>query len=451
MRAKRFIFASREFVSAVHGLSFNFQIELENGEQQSYTDRIGLPADEKTWRELPAPLRATLLENLHLALGVTYWNMHCAPEIVLEGFELSPAQTQFWNTVYKKGLGEFFFKNEIDFRGLVRFPSSHIVPAAPTALPTSDRSLLPLGGGKDSIVSAEILKQHGRPFDLFSLNMTKVQRAAANAIGAPLYILRRRRDPRAIALSRAGEVFTGHIPWTAVYHFAAVLAATLLGHRWIVFSNERSADADTATYLGEPINHQWSKTSEFEVMAQEYVRRFITPDIVPFSLLHPLYEIEIVRRFSQMPGYFHAFSSCNENFKYPGPPVGSRFPYWCARCAKCAFVFAALAAFLPRDTVVGIIGRDMYADETLVPLFAALLGVEGSKPFECVGTPEETIVAMQRAYGSKQYDDTAVMKMFEKKILSSFPDIARIEAEVFSRGSFASMPESFGASALLFP
>jgi hypothetical protein len=54
-----------------------------------------------------------------------------------------------------------------------------------------------------------------------------------------------------------------------------------------------------------------------------------------------------------------------------------------------------MRAFLPAEEVNEVFGRNLFADETLLPLFRELLGIEGCKPFECVGTNEEMAVALK--------------------------------------------------------
>jgi hypothetical protein len=39
----------------------------------------------------------------------------------------------------------------------------------------------------------------------------------------------------------------------------------------------------------------------------------------------------------------------------------------------------------------------MYEDTTLIPLFRELAGVDGHKPFECVGTNEEILWSMHES------------------------------------------------------
>jgi hypothetical protein len=136
------------------------------------------------------------------------------------------------------------------------------------------------------------------------------------------------------------------------------------------------------------VNHQYSKSFEFEIMAAEYLRAYVAPDLRLFSLVRPLYELQIVREFAKHPEYFPYFISCNKGLK-----TGT----WCGACAKCAFMFAALSAFLPPQILIGIFKRNMLDDTSLLPLYTDMIGRGAMKPFDCVGTFEENLLALYLA------------------------------------------------------
>jgi hypothetical protein len=54
-----------------------------------------------------------------------------------------------------------------------------------------------------------------------------------------------------------------------------------------------------------------------------------------------------------------------------------------------------MRAFLSAEEVNEVFGKNLFADEMLLPLFRELLGLEKCKPFECVGTSEEMAVALK--------------------------------------------------------
>ena len=108
-----------------------------------------------------------------------------------------------------------------------------------------------------------------------------------------------------------------------------------------------------------------------------------------------------------------------------------RTNYWCNQCPKCVFLFACFTAFLPKKEVVSIFGADLYTKKRRLPLFKRILGIEGFKPLDCVGEPEEMILAMHYAARSKEYTGEPAMKLFEEHFPSNY-DFDRLTKRVFS-------------------
>jgi len=156
--------------------------------------------------------------------------------------------------------------------------------------------------------------------------------------------------------------------------------AYLTGKKYIALSNENSANE--ATVIGTKINHQYSKTYEFECDFNNYTKNYFGCDIKYFSFLRPLSELQIAMLFSQYKKYHNIFKSCN---------VGSKqVPWvWCCDCAKCLFVYIILSPFLYKEELVNIFGEDLYEKESLKEIFKELIGDAKTKPFECVGTTKE--------------------------------------------------------------
>lgn len=456
-KAKQFIFTGKTVDRAESRAVFSYATELETGERLEFSESLTFPFPAEAWDRIDPFTLEAALQALHLVLGLSYWKAHCAPEMVLEGFALTPAQADFWNAVYTSGMGEFYFKNQIDFRGLVRFPSSPRRPDSGQEISPLGRSaslvemaeevgkcLVPLGGGKDSLVTVEMLRGLGVDFDLFTLGTSLIQQRTAEAVGKNPLVVQRALDRRLLELNKTGEVYNGHVPITSVYVFTGVLSALLGGYRYVVFSNERSASEGNLEYLGQAINHQWSKSAEAEELFASYVRSSITPDVTPFSLLRPLSEYAIVERFSHHPKYFPVFSSCNRNFVVvSAQPQAERGAYWCGGCPKCAFVFSLLAAFLPKAEVVGIFGKDLFADANLLQLFKDLLGRGTCKPFECVGTADEMAVALSLAQAKGEYRNEPIMDYFVSDVLPTLKDVERLERGLMAQVGAGELPKSF--------
>jgi hypothetical protein len=356
----------------------------------------------------PESLLKSILDNLMLILGISYWKAYCPKEIVIESNFLTKEQAEFWDTVYVKGLGEFFYKNKIDFKELVKFPFNENAVSAPTDFPRKNRSLLGLGGGKDSIVVAEILKLQNKDFDLIT-GVSEIQQEVALAIGKKPLIVKRELDSKLFDINKESGVYDGHVPVSVYYAFILLLSAALFDYKYVLVGNEKSANYGNVEYLGEMINHQWSKSEEFEKLFNDYVGKFITPDIKYSSPLREMTELQVVEKFAQYPQYFKVFSSCNRNFKINNPSQKK----WCGECPKCLFVFISLAAFLPKEEILDIFGKNLFEDKNLIPLFEELVGVRNFKPFECVGTQDEVKEALKKILERREFNETILMKHFK--------------------------------------
>jgi UDP-N-acetyl-alpha-D-muramoyl-L-alanyl-L-glutamate epimerase len=337
-------------------------------------------------------------------------------------------------------LGEFFYKNSIDFRGLVAFPfiQKHVEPTSSHV--RKDRSLVLLGSGKDSITTSELLKKAKKTFSLFSLSPRPIHRETAQLIQASLYEVKRTIDPKLFELNKVAGMYNGHIPITAITSLTAILMAHLNDFRYVILSNEESANYGNVEYHGSMINHQWSKSLEFETLFREYLRNYVTSDIVYFSLLRGFTEFHIVKLFVTHPRYFNVFTSCNENF---GVLKDRPTTLWCGNCPKCAFVFLMLAAYLPKKQLISIFQKNLFADAKLLPTYKELLALEGIKPFECVGTPEESLAAFEEVLKKGEYATDFVIQSIAPSVENMLKEKNVSTESVFVFSNNHNIPEEF--------
>lgn len=442
--AKRFVFEKFQVEKSEKAISFWYRVEFQDGSLEQFVEKILLSHDAPL-DTIDERLLSAVLRSLHIILGISYYKVWCPRQIVIENIFLTRVQAEFWNTVYTKGLGEFFYKNQIEYRGLVQFPfidfvqTPEIKEVSTPGVEENGRALVGIGGGKDSLLVSHILKEAGIEFTTCYLSDPLKAKVAQMFSGSPLEV-QRTLDPKLLALAKSGEGYNGHIPISAVYGFLLLLVGVLYKYHYLIVGNERSSNYGNVDYLGQEINHQWSKSKEFEDIFRTYLKTFITPEVEYFSFLRPWYEIEIVRRFCQYPQYFHVFSSCNRNFKIVDP---QRDRLWCCECEKCSFVFCLMSAFVPKGKIIEIFGENLYAKESLVDTYRELLGIKDMKPFECVGTPEEVKVAFYMAYEKGEYAQDTVMKMFEKEVLPVIGDIEILRKQVLSYGDDSNIPEKF--------
>ncbi len=399
----KFIFKGHEANFKKGEVIFHFGFRGEKN--IDFIEKISFPP---VVTQISQALFKSILDNMMLILGISYWKLYCPREIIIEPNFLTKDQAEFWNIVYTKGMGEFYYKNKIDFHGLVKFPFSEKAISGPINFPRKDRSLIGIGGGKDSIVAAELFKKSNQQFDLVTSDFP-IQIEVAKIIGGKVINTFRQIDPKLLELNKKKGTYNGHVPISAYYAFLLLLMAALYDYKYVIVGNERSANYGNVEYLGEMINHQWSKSEEFENLFSEYVKKFITPDIIYSSPLRNMTESQIIGEFVKYPKYFKVFSSCNKNFKINNQSDQR----WCGECPKCLFVFISLAAFLSRKEIVDIFGKNLLENKSLLPLFEELIGARNFKPFECVGTPEEVKEALGKISAKGEFTDSFLIKHFK--------------------------------------
>ena len=380
--------------------------------------------DKAKLKKIGESVLDNLVFNLGLVEMLSYWKATCSPKIEIKAGSLNKEQVKWFKNLITNGMGQFFYENEIGWKIVktLKFSSTEALDEAFNVFKKklSNRILLPIGGGKDSVVSLELLKKDSKNITCFSLNPTDAAEKIMK-IGKckKTIIVRRKIDSRLLELNRKGFL-NGHTPFSAYLAFLTILIGVIFDYKYIALSNERSSNEGNVKHLGRIINHQYSKTFDFEKKFRNYSKKYLAKDVEYFSLLRPLYEIQIAELFSKyFNKYGKVFLSCNEAFKtYSGKtrPIKK----WCCQCPKCLFVFAILYPFIEAKRLIKVFGKNLFEKKELVGLMKELIGEAKFKPFECVGTKKESLIAFYLSLKKNKQEDEKLpylLKHFETKIL----------------------------------
>ena len=433
-----FEFTSYQFDPEKKRVFLNYKQDFNGRESILFTETIILP-DYFDETKVSDKLLKKLLEGLHLVSGVSYYKFYCATKFKTS-YELSKKEADFWNIIYRDGLGEFYFRNKLDPKKSPKFPFNKNKKDKIFDLIKNNKCLVALSGGKDSFVACELLKEQGVDittiFTETNVNSVLVD-DVAKEVGVNFLKIQRILDKQVFEKHK----YNGHIPISAIYAFLGVLCSALYGFSYFVVSNEFSSNFGNIKYKGKVINHQWSKSSEFENLFSDYLNNFISTDLKYFSLIRPFYEIRIAEIFSSCKKYFSNFSSCNKNFKLiDGNLNNEPHGLWCGECPKCVFVFTLMSAFLTKDELIGIFKKNLYQNENLLSLFEDILGLGKMKPFDCVGTFEESKAAF--VLSSQKFKDDFIVR----KIL---PKVKQQDAsELFKTQDGSNIPTQFKFSGM---
>jgi len=335
------------------------------------------------------------LENLIFHLGLieipTYWKATCSPKIIIKPGFLNKEQINWWKNLMIKGMGQFFYENKIDWRtkNFLKIECQSKKKFKTFKGNLKNRFLVPFAGGRDSIVTLELLNKKPKTA-LFLLNPNEqIKKAAKVSKVKKQIIVQRFVDKKLLVLNKKGYL-NGHTPFTALLSFLSVFCAVLFGYKNIVFSNEKSANEGNIKYLGKMINHQWAKSSEFERMFKKYYKTYLAKNVRYFSFLRKYTEIQISKILTKYAKYFSVFSSCNSSMR-----IGAKQIRWCGNCPKCLFVYLTLYPFLNKKELLLIFGKDIFDNKRLLPTLKSLIEQGRMKPFECVGTKKESKLALK--------------------------------------------------------
>jgi UDP-N-acetyl-alpha-D-muramoyl-L-alanyl-L-glutamate epimerase len=394
---------------------------------RDFVERVTL-SQAGDWDSPAAQAAARLV---FLLAGVSYYKT-AAPEVIDLGHTaVTDRERAFLREFYLEGLGEFAYRNDLDLTSLrIEGPSRPDSDPGP-APAAATRALVPFGGGIDSIVTVEQVRERAdaalfvvsRPGDRFAA----IERPAA-VTGLPVIRADREIDPQLLR-SRELGFLNGHVPVTGILSAIAVLAAVLDGRDAVVMSNEWSSSVPTLELGDRSVNHQYSKSESFEVGFREVLAACDVPMPDYFSLLRPRTELWVAEQFADLRAYHGTFRSCNRAFHID---KSLRLDHWCGQCDKCCFIDLILAPFMSAADLEQIFSggdlppcqenREPLADPAQADRFRTLLATSTSgKPFECVGEVNECRAAVLLAAQREDRADCELLHELATEV-AALPD-----------------------------
>ncbi len=356
-----------------------------------------------------------ILFSIHIALWISYYKLFPTKFLVVESGILTGNQINFFKKFYKNWLAEFLYKNKISPKNLFNFKNNSSKIYFKKEFNLGLKSLVPIWWWKDSIVSIELLKNANFEFDLFVFwKIDTLKQNTAIISQKKILQVKRKLSDNLFRLNKLWY-YNWHVPITWIIAFNILLVSYLYSYKYLILSNELSANSWNTFWEDYEINHQYSKSLEFEKDFKYYVEENISDDIKYFSLLRWLYEYKISELFSKFAKkYFSSFSSCNNNFKIQ--EKWNKNTFWCNNCPKCAFVYSVLSWFLDKKELMNIFWEDLYEKRSLEKLFRELLWISWIKPFECVWEKQEVILWMYKSL--KNYKELPyILDIFKKEVL----------------------------------
>ena len=369
------------------------EYEFEIPKLTKFNPTIKILKKSFNFRNINSKYVKNMVFNIGLIELISYWKSTCSPNIIIKCGYLNKEQIEWWKKTYFYGLGELFYTNNIktSIQNFVTIKSMKEKEEFEYDKVDEEFNgyVIPIGGGKDSVVTLETLKLNKRNDFCLIVNPKPVTMKCAEIAGFEnenIIEIYRNIDKNLLDLNKKGFI-NGHTPFSAMLAFLSYFVASMLSKKYIALSNENSANESNV--VGEKINHQYSKSYEFECDFENYSKKYLKMPVKYFSFLRPLNELQIAKIFSRLEKYHYVFKSCN---------VGSKEKEWkwCCNCSKCLFAFIILSPYLYKEKLVDIFENDLFEKSELLKTFIELTGNGENKPFDCVGTYEEVNFAISK-------------------------------------------------------
>lgn len=395
--------------------AIHIQYEFEIPGLVKFNPKLRILKKNLKFKDIETKYVQNMVFHIGLIELISYWKSTCSPKVVIKCGYLNEEQIKWWKKLYFYGLGELFYTNNIEtnieeFMQIVCLDKTNKLEYEKIE-EQAEGYIIPIGGGKDSVVTLETLKVNREKDYCLIINPKPVTLECAKIAGFKnenIIEIYRTIDKTLIELNEKGFI-NGHTPFSAMLAYISYFVAYMLSKKYVALSNENSANESNV--LGKKINHQYSKSFEFECDFEEYANKYLKAPVKYFSFLRPLNELQIAKIFSRQEKYHLVFKSCN---------VGSKNEKWkwCCNCAKCLFAYIILSPYLYKEKLVNIFGEDMYENKELLKTFLELTGNGETKPFDCVGTFEEVNFAISKTIQnleSKEKQLPYLLKYYKEK------------------------------------
>lgn len=372
-------------------LKFFYSYQKNGQEIGAFCENYKLPISV----DVKDPLTKYILQILHLIVGVSYYKSLLGE--VHTSYKLNKDEAAYLNDVFDNGFGELAYLNKIT-DSIRPFTANSDHSASPKDL-HGDGAILGIGGGKDSIVAGELLKKlrvSTATMDMATRDNRGQAGAVMDIMGFDQLTIERYVDTKIVSFTDEHRGNHGHIPFSALLAWFGVLLAYATNKRYIMMANESATSTGNTTWNGRVVNHQWTKSYEFETITQNFIHTTIASDIWYFSPIRPYSSLAVIALFvSWGEKYYETLTSCNFVLRIdPDKRPNNR---WCGVCPKCLSTWLLLSSWLDVKQLEKMFSKNLFDDTSLKPLLMELLDLEGHKPLNCVGTSEELRAVTRKA------------------------------------------------------
>ena len=353
-----FIYKKYEIIEEKDKVVLKFLFEIKG--LIEFNPKIEIEKKNFDFINLNTNIAKNIVFNIGMIEAISYLKATCSPKFIVECGDLNDEQKKWFEKLIYLGLGELRFVNNISIKKeeFVKIESFGEKLEIENIESNNKGILIPVGGGKDSNVTLDLLKNYKNEINPIYIGKQNIPIDCAITAGykrEEIVEIKRILDKNILDLNSKGYI-NGHTPFSAMVAFLTYFVSFIMNKKYIALSNEDSANESNVK--GENINHQYSKTIEFENDFRYYAKKYLKQDIEYFSMLRPINELQIGMLFSRLEEYHKVFKSCNQGSK-------NLEWNWCNNCPKCLFVYIILSPFLYKEKLINIFGEDLFEKKEL--------------------------------------------------------------------------------------
>jgi hypothetical protein len=384
------------FETNVMGRLFSTSIWYKNVDFRELQKLMGRPALERVVAHIAA-FEMNKYGSLHLdQIDLGELNKYVDNELV-----------KLWNEIFVHVWAQWRFENNLPHDKPPKLIAGSTTSTGPSVLiGKNHKSLTFFGGGKDSFVSSSLLQGAGIPFDVLEYSSSKYgNRAEQSDVEELAHESSPHSHINELAVyddfldspileydGREYKIHTLAAAETPASVFESLPIVLQSGYQALALGHEKSANYPNLIWKQEddnPINHQWGKSLEAQKRIAEYIKEHLISDVQYYSTLMPLSDPAIFTIFSTLP-WESIVDAHSCNVTKP----------WCRRCAKCVYVWLFYLAFLDEGEVTAKIfnNETLFDIEDNHNILRMLVGLYSQTPFECVGQPPESKLAIALCY-----------------------------------------------------
>ena len=179
----KFLYNSYNIFEEDNKICIEYDFEIEN--LTKFKPRIEILKKEFVFKDIKSDIVKNMVFNLGLVEAISYFKATCSPLFLIKCGKLDDFQENWFKKLFYLGLGEFRFINNIDIseNEFVKFISEGEDIGFSRSTDILDGILIPIGGGKDSNVTLELLKKYKNKSLVFRIGANEVSTNCAKVAG----------------------------------------------------------------------------------------------------------------------------------------------------------------------------------------------------------------------------------------------------------------------------